>query len=149
MGIFFKNYQRDSSTTPAISELMSQIKSAHFGIADITGCSPNVMLELGMMMMLGKEIIIFKHSDDDTKLPPFDLQAFQLYQYRKEELGPPKPPIFEIWDVPNSDYVSIEIFFSRFIKRLQNELSFSKAKSYVSQKNSAQKDERESTSSTS
>lgn len=134
-GIRLMTYQSDSSTTPAISELMNQIRSAHFGIADITEHNPNVMLELGMMMMLGKEIIIFTNSKDDTGLPPFDLQAFQLYRYRKEKLGPQKLPKFDIWDASKSEYVSLDIFFGRFIERLKKELSFSKAKPYGSKKN--------------
>jgi hypothetical protein len=67
-----------------VKQIIDNIKSSHFCIADITEQNPNVMIELGMMMMYQKDIIIFKSSDDDSPIP-FDINQSNIYTYKWEK----------------------------------------------------------------
>lgn len=54
-------------------DVCRMIQSSAYGIADISGLNPNVLLELGMMFALGKPVsVIFKKSEEESlkeKLP--------------------------------------------------------------------------------
>jgi hypothetical protein len=63
-----------------LEEVVLKIRSSHFGIADITRCSPNVRMELGMMVALRKEVLLLQ-SHDDRSQQPFDLRGFPLVRY--------------------------------------------------------------------
>jgi hypothetical protein len=67
-----------------IKEIRRLIKSSHFCIVDITGKSPNVMMELGMMMISDKDTIIIKRADDDTPIP-FNINQENVYSYKLED----------------------------------------------------------------
>jgi molecular chaperone HtpG len=57
---------KDLSVTDNVREL---IRTCQFGVADITGNNPNVMLEIGMLEMLGKPVVKIRDIDDTTALP--------------------------------------------------------------------------------
>jgi hypothetical protein len=63
-----------------IYEIMNKIAESHFAIVDITGFNPNVMLELGMVLMVSKPIMLLRHKDD-VAVAPFDLLAFNFHHY--------------------------------------------------------------------
>lgn len=65
----------------ALDQIMASIRSSHFCIIDVTGCNPNVFLELGAMIALGKKFLLLRRSDDSTPLP-FDIKPYNLYLYR-------------------------------------------------------------------
>ena len=77
------SHYRDLGTDFVIKEIRRMIKSSHFCIVDITDKSPNVMMELGMMMMSDKNTIIIKHVDDDTPIP-FNINQENVYSYKLE-----------------------------------------------------------------
>ena len=94
----------------ALDHLLSQISDSHFGIVDITGCNPNVMIELGMMLMLRKKLLLVRRMDDSTEVP-FDIRPYTYYEY---EL---KGPDIRIWDPANNRFLaSIEEALQPFIK---------------------------------
>lgn len=72
-----------------MDEVMTQIRESHFGIVDITGANPNVMAELGMMMILPREMLLLRRRGDDTAAP-FDIAHLPIYEYEvdaaREEL---------------------------------------------------------------
>ncbi|OQX21218.1 MAG: hypothetical protein BWK80_34080 [Desulfobacteraceae bacterium IS3] len=45
------------------------IKNSLFGVADITGNNPNVMIEVGMMEILGKPVVKIRSFHDNTEMP--------------------------------------------------------------------------------
>jgi molecular chaperone HtpG len=57
---------KDLSVTDNVREL---IRTCQFGVADITGNNPNVMLEIGMLEMLGKPVVKIRDINDKTDLP--------------------------------------------------------------------------------
>jgi predicted nucleotide-binding protein len=57
---------KDLRVTDNVREL---IRTCQFGVADITGNNPNVMLEIGMLEMLGKPVVKIRDIDDKTQLP--------------------------------------------------------------------------------
>lgn len=63
-----------------VEEIMDQIRGAHFCMADITGANPNVMTEVGMMVMTNKELIILQDSEDQTDIP-FDIADRFAFRY--------------------------------------------------------------------
>lgn len=78
------SHYRDLGKGFVIKEISTLIKSSHFCIVDITGKSPNVMMELGMMMMSDKDTIIIKRADDDTPIP-FNINQENVYSYKLED----------------------------------------------------------------
>jgi hypothetical protein len=63
-----------------VSEMLSQLNSAHFGIADVTSLNTNVMFETGAMIAVAKPRIILRNRSDNTALP-FDLAGYDVYRY--------------------------------------------------------------------
>jgi len=53
-------------------KICQQIQSSAFGIVDITGCNPNVLIELGMLYGFGKPTIIILEKD---AYPEFDIPS--------------------------------------------------------------------------
>jgi nucleoside 2-deoxyribosyltransferase len=63
-----------------LDEIIKQIQSCVFGIVDITGCTANVVMELGMMASLGKPFLIFRRADDTAALP-FNVGHYSFHRY--------------------------------------------------------------------
>lgn len=79
---------RDLQVTENIRQL---IRACQFGVADITGNNPNVMLEIGMLEMLGKPVVKIRDSNDETPLP-VDIRGDIYCSYSVVKVG-------DRWDV--------------------------------------------------
>ena len=64
--------------------LLSELQSATFCVADLTGNTPNVMWEVGYAMALGKPTIVVTQS---VKELPFDLKDMQSLEYARSHLN--------------------------------------------------------------
>ncbi|MEO0352666.1 MAG: hypothetical protein AAF282_21705 [Cyanobacteria bacterium P01_A01_bin.15] len=105
-----KRYIHPPGKDYILSELMNQIRDAHFGIVDITTCNSNVMLELGMMMILGKKFILFRQREDTHSLP-FDIRNYQCYQYEVWRNG------ICTWNPGDDNPISIKEVLRRFLRK--------------------------------
>ncbi|MGB7087729.1 MAG: hypothetical protein WBD47_19380 [Phormidesmis sp.] len=107
-----------------VSEIMEQVSQAQFGIADITGINPNVMLELGMMMVLRKKLILLRRHDDESVLP-FDIKPYHCYEYEIHSQG------IRIFNPSSSRPETLDSVLANFIKELYGDLSFAQAKPFL------------------
>ena len=96
-----------------VDDLIKQISTSQFGIADITGCNSNVILELGMMIKtLDKRLFILRQEDDNDALP-FDLRPYNYYSYKLVQ-----GPDVQVLDPGSHQYVPIEAALKAFISNL-------------------------------
>ncbi len=65
--------------------VQESLRAADFVIADVTGASPNVMMELGMALGMGKRLLLLSGSKSVSL--PADLASHQVAVYRPEDLG--------------------------------------------------------------
>jgi hypothetical protein len=111
--------------TPAVvtEELLAQIASAHFGVADLTGLNDNVLMELGALLASNKQLLLIRASaEKDTKLP-FNIAAYQVYLYEfvgehafvVDATGKRQP---------------LQEFVDKFVERLSAENAFQGAKEW-------------------
>lgn len=110
-GVRARRYEPEGGRRFIIDEIMSQIRNSHFGVADITGSNPNVLIEVGMMMSLKKHFMLIRAKGDPSS-PPFDISQYPLYEY---ELGTEG---LRIWNPTDSKYQSFEQVLYRFIDQL-------------------------------
>ena len=86
-GVRARHYTPESHRY-VVEEIIAQITNAHFCIADLTGNNSNVIAEIGMMMVLGKKLLVLKRHGDEADIP-FDLSQFNIWDYdlgRENEL---------------------------------------------------------------
>jgi hypothetical protein len=119
-----KRYIHPPGNDYVVSEIMNQIKDAHFGIVDVTGFNPNVMLELGMMMILGKKFLLFRRKDDQASLP-FDIRNYQCYQYEIRTGG------INTWNPGDNESIPLEDVLTSFIPQLYQDPDFIEAKPFI------------------
>ena len=106
------------------------IQVCAYGIADITDNNPNVLLELGMMIALGKPTIILLRRDQEMGLNlPSDLNAIEVIpfteyidiidQFKKvvKKLPPPVSP-----PTPIQDLERIQPKFAAELKKIRDEV---------------------------
>ena len=63
-------------------KICEMIQACAYGIADITGNNPNVLFELGIMIALGKPVIILARKDQELGLRlPSDLNAIEVVPF--------------------------------------------------------------------
>ena len=74
-------YEHTPGSGLVMGEMLAQIGACHFGVADITSLSPNVIFELGALLAANKPVIILRDSNDNNKLP-FDIMGYQCYRYQ-------------------------------------------------------------------
>ena len=134
--IGLKPFKSTSTKDVIITDIMNQIKQSHFCVADITKCTPNIMLEVGMALILNKPILILQDHKDETKLP-FDLQAYHYYKYRLVTQKPEALGDLEFWNTTKTEYESIESILISFVIELEKETSFREAKHWISEEHSA------------
>jgi hypothetical protein len=67
-----------------VDEMMTQIDSSHFGIADITSLNDNVLIEVGAMLAARKPLIVMRNRSDENTPLPFDIAGRQCYLYEAE-----------------------------------------------------------------
>lgn len=96
-----------------IDDLIRQMSSSQFGIADITNLNSNVLLELGMMMkVFDKRLLILRRKDDKNDLP-FDLRPFQCYQYELTEGSEVR-----VWEPGSYEFEPLEPKLKEFISKI-------------------------------
>jgi hypothetical protein len=103
---------------------MSRIRTSHFCIADITGCNPNVLAEVGMMMILKKKILLLRRKGDDAPRP-FNLNQMPLYEY---EISHPQDEM-SVWSPAGSRFQDFGTVLDRFTAELPAETGFFAARS--------------------
>jgi hypothetical protein len=77
-GIQVQRYEHTPGRGVVVDEILKQIRASHFGVADVTGSNPNVLIELGALRAWEKPFLLFRRDDDDTPLP-FDISPFHFY----------------------------------------------------------------------
>jgi hypothetical protein len=103
--------------------MLAQITSCHFGVADITSLSPNVIFELGALIAANKPVIILRDSDDNVKLP-FDIMGYQCYRYQVSGNG--------IFIVEPQSLRALDDFVGTFIQnKLLQDRDFQRARDWV------------------
>jgi len=80
-GVRLKATSLEMKDARVVEDIENQIRSAHFGIADITGNNPNVLWELGVMMGHKKPVVLLKEMTD-TQTTPFDVYGLYRLEYQ-------------------------------------------------------------------
>ncbi len=109
-----------------VEEIQKEIRNSHFCIADVTGATPNVMTEVGMMMILGKHFLLLRRRDDSTPLP-FNIAHLPVRDY---ELSSDDEKL-RIWNPGTSRFQPLDRVFDDFIGRLPVESGFSSASEWI------------------
>lgn len=96
-----------------MEELKTELKLSPFGVADISGLNPNVLIEYGMMKVLGKDLMLLRDNQDNTELP-FDINADQVdsYEIRGEKV--------HIIDPGSGNLMQLEQRVATFVRDLKN-----------------------------
>ena len=85
----------DFKAAPNIAaNIQDLIRKATFVVADVSGANPNVMLEVGMAMGMGKLILLLSRTK--ALELPFDLAAQQVAVYNPDDLSPVRRYL-ELW----------------------------------------------------
>jgi hypothetical protein len=108
-----------------VSEIINQIKNAHFCIADLTGNNANVLAEVGMMMVVNKSVLVLKEHHDEAEIP-FDLSQFSIWEY---ELS--RDDSLLVWSAADQRLIPLREIVERFLKTLAPETGFAAAKRWV------------------
>ena len=74
-----KHYVAESRAF-VVEEIINQIKTSHFCVADLSGNNENVLAEVGMMMVLGRRLLVLKQRGDESTIP-FDLSQYSIWEY--------------------------------------------------------------------
>jgi hypothetical protein len=118
-------YRPEGGTDYIIDEIQRQIRNSHFCIADVTGLNPNVMAEVGMMMILKKHFLLLRRRGD-AATRPFDLSALKLYDYELRQDGR-----LQVWDAAADRFQPFEDVLERFIDQLPVDTGFSTAQEWT------------------
>lgn len=111
-----------------IQDIFTLIFKAPILVCDCTGRNPNVMYEIGIAHLLGREVILIAQSLDDI---PFDLRHHRIIMYKPDRHGLKelrKALVGKIENLikPVDDYVSVptlgadEIIVERFWNKPQS-----------------------------
>lgn len=100
--ISVSTYDPDRAGGIVAEQIVSQIKACLFGVADITGSNPNVLMEVGVMIAEGKDLILLKRFDDDSETP-FNVAGYHAHHYRVAnggsiEIKRPDENVFQPFD---------------------------------------------------
>jgi hypothetical protein len=106
-----------------IDEIMASIRSSHFCIIDVTGCNPNVFLELGVMIALGKKFLLLRRRGDKTELP-FDLAPYNLYVYKVQSSS------IQVLQPATKRYEPVEGVLKDFVRQLDADPRFRSARKW-------------------
>ena len=66
-----------------MEQVWKGIRRAEVVVADITGCNPNVMVEIGFALSLGKPLVLISQSND----LPFDIRSHRREIYSPDDLA--------------------------------------------------------------
>ncbi len=117
-----KHYEPEGGTNFMIDEIMKQITHSHFCVADITDSNPNVMAEVGMMMILKKHFLLLRKRGNDAPRP-FDVAQYPLYEYKISESGDQ----VLIWNEADKTFQPFNEILDNFIEHLPAESGFTAA----------------------
>ncbi|WXG45209.1 MAG: tetratricopeptide repeat protein [Candidatus Atabeyarchaeum deiterrae] len=77
---------KDPSNPSFFCDICRMIQCSAYGIADISGLNPNVMLELGMMLALGKPVFVLVRRGEEENLGtilPSDIAGRRVVPYKE------------------------------------------------------------------
>ncbi len=96
-----------------MEEFRTEIKLSPFGVVDITGLNPNVLIEYGMMKVLGKDLMLLRNAKDKEELP-YDINADQVdhYEVRGNDV--------HIIEPGTGGLIPLKQRVSGFVQKLQN-----------------------------
>lgn len=81
-----KPMSTDSGDTPTlVAAIQDRIRDSDFMIADVSEANPNVMVEVGMALGMGKRILLLSKTRSSDL--PADLAAQQVAVYRPDNLS--------------------------------------------------------------
>jgi hypothetical protein len=95
-----------------IDEIVSQIRNSHFCVVDMTDNNPNVLTEVGMMIVLGKKLLVLRRRGDDSVLP-FDVSHYTYWEYE-----PHGSDQLHVWSAADSTTIPFEVVLDRFLDTL-------------------------------
>lgn len=95
-----------------IDEIVSQIRNSHFCIVDMTGNNPNVLTEVGMMIVLGKRLLVLRRRGEDSVLP-FDVSHYTYWEYE-----PHGSDRLHVWSAADSTTIPFDVVLDRFLDTL-------------------------------
>ncbi len=120
-----RSYEPQKTNKIVIDEIQEQIKNSHFCIADITGANPNVLAEVGMMMILKKNVLLLRHNDDQTKCP-FDIAAYPIHNYEINQSDG-----LRTWSIADDGFIPFKNILDTFINNLPHNEGFFAAKEFI------------------
>ncbi len=105
-----------------IQEIINKIAESHFAIVDVTEFNPNVMLELGMILMINKPVMLLRRNDDGAE-PPFDLLALDFHHYEISQ-----GPRMSIVDPATNRSDAVELKLQELLDNVKDDPSFRDAR---------------------
>jgi hypothetical protein len=95
-----------------IDEIVSQIRNSHFCVVDLTGNNPNVLTEIGMMIVLGKRLLVLRRRGDTSDIP-FDVSHYTYWEYE-----PQGTDQLRVWSPADNSTIPFEDVLDRFLDTL-------------------------------
>jgi hypothetical protein len=95
-----------------IDEIVSQIRNSHFCVVDLTGNNPNVLTEIGMMIVLGKRLLVLRCRGDNADIP-FDVKHYTYWEYE-----PHGADRLHVWSPADNSTIPFEDVLDRFLDTL-------------------------------
>ncbi|HEX2064019.1 MAG TPA: GAF domain-containing protein [Acidimicrobiales bacterium] len=114
-GIQAKHYRPTHGQPYVLDDIVQSINQSQFCVADITGLNPNVLVEVGMMIILRKNILLLRERGDDSPRP-FDLNQFPCYDYRVEEGNR-----LLIWNEAEHRFEPVDDALEKFMQQIAQE----------------------------
>jgi hypothetical protein len=121
-----RSYRPSGGREYIIDDIQKEIRSSHFCVADVTGTSPNVMIEVGMMMTLGKHFLLLRRHGESAPRP-FNISHLPVHEY---DLGGEDTGL-RIWDHSKSRFQPMDHVLDSFIRQLPAESGFSSASPWM------------------
>ena len=117
-----KSFSSETSRQVVTEQILMEIEDSDFGIVDITGLRPNVLIELGYLINSGKELYILQHHEDNRECP-FNLSNHQCFEYK---IVHPKSneTKLEIYHLESNRWLPLEDVFLPFIEKLSNQFNY-------------------------
>jgi hypothetical protein len=95
-----------------IDEIVSQVRNSHFCVVDLTGNNPNVLTEVGMMIALGKKLVVLRRRGDDSPMP-FDVSHYTYWEYE-----PHGADELYVWSPADNTTIPLDDVLGRFLETL-------------------------------
>jgi len=125
-GVRARHYEPRTGGAYVIDEIMTQIRNSHFCICDLTGSNPNVMAEVGMMMIMRKQMLLLRRRGEDAPVP-FDVSQYPIYEY---ELGNDRQ--LRVWNAGDNRFQPFDQILHRFVVGLPRDTGFDAAMEWPS-----------------